>query len=90
MSSSGRTLIPSVSSSKNLSRPALAAGIGPWSCLRLRPLMVISLVDTLEWDISLFNVAQKPAQTIIKRHLSGIAGVYKSIDETAVFTRQTS
>jgi hypothetical protein len=29
MSSSGLTLMPSVSSSKNLSNPALAAGIGP-------------------------------------------------------------
>jgi len=40
---SGRTLTPSVSSSKNLSKPALAAGIGDllsfFFLLNLKPLM---------------------------------------------------
>jgi hypothetical protein len=46
---SGRTLMPSVSSSKNLSSPALAAGIGPdFSFFFL--LTNIPLVSKLSYD----------------------------------------
>jgi hypothetical protein len=88
MRSSGRILTPSVSSSKNLSKPALAAGIGPWSCFFLR-LTVFSLVNTLEYSNSLFNVVHWPppkvfGKTSIQLEKLGFA-VYKSINETHDF-----